>query len=167
MFNPIEEYQKFRNRIGKPIRPIVELQKNGSIVNIVTNTIQDGNIIQNTYQSEVYELHPDDKASAIYIDGIFKGMGFFAGDEGQILRIQKDVDLFEEVHDKDGNIEYDDEGKPKLRQVVIASYKGIFGKLVDANLIERGSALKMSLGGVIVYCLLVFVIGWFLGSTWR
>ena len=134
------------SRVGKPIRPLIELQKNGSIVNVITTAVQDGNLITDKYKSEAWELHPESTASAIYIDGLFRGMGFFAGEEGQILNIKKDVVLLD---DKGNN--------------VTASYKGIFGKLLDAALYERGSALKPSMMQTLVYCGLVGLMGFMAG----
>lgn len=138
MFNPLNILRKFKSRLGKPIRPLIELQKNASIVNVITTAVQDGNLINDTYKSEAWEVQPGTTSSAIYIDGVFKGMGFFAGEEGQILNIKKDVVLLDEKGDN-----------------VTASYKGIFGKLLDAALYERGSALKPSMTQTLVYCVLV------------
>jgi hypothetical protein len=138
MFNLFDTIRKYRSRLGKPIRPIVELQKNARIVNILTTPVQDGNIINDTYRSEGWEVSPDSVASAIYIDGVFKGMGFFAGEEGVILTVRKEVIILDEK-----------------ANVITASYKGIIGRLLDANLIERGSALKPSLTQTLIYCLLV------------
>ena len=100
--------------------------------------MQDGNIISDTYRAEGWEVLPTQKAHAIYIDGIFKGMGFFADEVGCILNVSKEVD----VQDMKGN---------KLT----AAFKGIIGKLLDAQLIERGSALKASFSDKIIW----FVIG--------
>jgi hypothetical protein len=137
------------SRIGKPIRPLIELQKNGSIVNVITTAVQDGNLITDAYKAEAWEVHPEQTASAIYIDGIFKGMGFFAGEEGQILQIKKDVVLL----DGKGN-------------VVTASYKGIFGKLLDAALYERGSALKPSMMQTLIYVFLAGLMMFMAGMTY-
>lgn len=137
------------SRIGKPIRPLIELQKNGSIVNVITTAVQDGNLISDAYKAEAWEVHPESIASAIYIDGIFKGMGFFAGEEGQILTIKKDVVLLD---DKGHNI--------------TASYKGIFGKLLDAALYERGSALKPSMMQTIIYCILTGLMMFMAGMSY-
>ena len=137
MYNPLNTIRRFMSRIGKPIRPLIELQKNGSIVNVITTAVQDGNLISDTYKAEAWEVHPESTASAIYIDGVFRGMGFFAGEEGQILNIKKDVVLLD---DKGNN--------------VTATYKGIFGKILDAALYERGSALKPSMMQTMIYCLL-------------
>ena len=141
------------SRVGKPIRPLIELQKNGSIVNILTTTVQDGNVITDKYKSEAWEVQPKSIASAIYIDGIFKGMGFFAGEEGVIIPVKKEVELYtyksdinkEPIVDKDGNL---------ILIEITAAYKGIIGKLLDAALIERGSALKPSMMQTIIYCFL-------------
>lgn len=149
MFNPFETIRKFQSRIGKPIRPIIELQKNGSIVNIVTTAVQTENLISDTYHAEGWEIDSDTAASAIYVDGIFKGMGFFAGEEGKVLKIVKDVNLI------------DSEGK-----VITASYKGIIGKLLDASLYERGSALKPSMMQTLIYCALVGIMCFMAGMSY-
>jgi hypothetical protein len=149
LFNPLNTIRRFLYRIGKPVRPIIELQKDGSIVNIITNTVQDGNIISDTHKVEAWEVYPDNLASAIYIDGLFKGMGFFAGEEGQILKIKKDVVL----------MDYKGE-------TVTAAYKGIFGKLLDASLYERGSALKPSMTQTIIYCILVAISMFMAGMSY-
>ena len=149
MYNPLDTVRRFLLRIGKPIRPIIELQKGGSIVNIITTTVQTENLISDTYHAEGWEVQPDSKASAIYVDGLFKGMGFFAGEEGVILSIRKDVELL----DKDGN-------------VITASYKGIIGKLLDASLYERGSALKPSMMQTLIYCALVGLVAFMAGMSY-
>lgn len=149
MFNPIDTLRRFRSRIGKPIRPIIEIQKDGSIVNVITTTVQTQNLINDTHRVEAWEVRPKDKASAIYIDGVFKGMGFFVGEEGVILQVKKDVDIRSPVLDKDG--------KPvpgEFKQITFAA-KGILGQLLDASLYERGSALKPSMMTTLIYCFLV------------
>lgn len=163
MFNPLNTLRKFQSRIGKPIRPIIELQKEGMIVNILTKTIQTENMISDALKSEAWLLPPETPASAIYVDGIFKGMGFFAGEEGVVLKIQKDVLLQEEVDTQDasGNT------VKKIQDTIRASYKGLFGKLLDASLIERGSALKPSMMQTLIYCLLVGLVAFMMGMSWR
>ena len=141
------------SRVGKPIRPLIELQKNGSIINILTTTVQDGNVITDKYKSEAWEVQPKSVASAIYIDGIFKGMGFFAGEEGAILNVEKDINLKGIVIGDDGKQKFDVNGDPVLQPITFAA-KGILGKLLDAALIERGSALKPSMMQTLIYCLL-------------
>ena len=141
------------SRVGKPIRPLIELQKNGSIVNVITTAVQDGNLITDKYKSEAWEVYPGSLASAIYIDGIFKGMGFFAGEEGAILNVEKNVNLKGIVIGDDGKQKFDVNGDPVLQPVTFAA-KGIMGKLLDAALIERGSALKPSMMQTLIYCFL-------------
>jgi len=194
MYNPLETIRKFQSRLGKPIRPIIELQKNGSVVNIVTNTIQCENMISDTYRVEAWELHPETKASAIYIDGVFKGMGFFAGEEGHILstkiediredeqegidqedllgmevgttmKVQKDVELYNIVKDKEGNPVLNDKGEWTAVRILTAAYKGINGKLLDASILERGSALKPSFMQTAIYCVLVGLTCFMMGMT--
>lgn len=138
MYNPLDTIRKFQSRLGKPIRPIIELQKDARIINILTTPVQEGNLINDTYRSEGWEVPSDSTASAVYIDGVFKGMGFFAGEEGVILKIKKEVTI------------ENPEGK-----IITASYKGIIGRLLDANLIERGSALKPSMMQTLIYCFLI------------
>jgi len=138
MFNLIDLYRKFKSRLGKPIRPIIELQKGCAVVNILTTPVQDGNIITDTYHSEGWEVQPTQLAHAIYIDGVFKGMGFFADEVGAILNVSKEV-----------------EATDPLGKKLTAAFKGIIGQLLDAQLIERGSALKPSLTQTLIYCILV------------
>lgn len=163
LFNPFDILRKFQSRIGKPIRPIIELQKEGMVINILTKTIQTENMINDPLKSEAWLLPPETPASAIYIDGIFKGMGFFAGEEGVILKIQKDVSLQEEVVIEDAS------GKhvKVIRNSILASYKGLFGKLLDASLIERGSALKPSMMQTLIYCGLVGLTAFMMGMSWQ
>ena len=141
------------SRIGKPIRPLIELQKNASIVNVITTTVQDGNLITDKYKSEAWEVYPTATASAIYIDGIFKGMGFFAGEEGTILKVEKNVDLKGVLLDEDGKPKLDKDGNKILMPITFAA-KGDLGKLLDAALYERGSALKPSMMQTLIYCFL-------------
>ena len=141
------------SRVGKPIRPLIELQKNGSIVNVLTTTVQDGNLITDKYKSEAWEVYPGSTASAIYIDGIFAGMGFFAGEEGAILNVEKDVNLKGIVIGDDGKQKFDVNGDPVLQPITFAA-KGDLGKLLDAALYERGSALKPSMMQTLIYCFL-------------
>jgi hypothetical protein len=149
MFNPIDSVRRFRSRIGKPIRPIIEIQKDASIVNVITTTFQTQNLINDSSRVEAWEVHPKARASAIYIDGVFKGMGFFAGEEGVILQVKKDVDIQGPALDKDGKII-----PGELKRITFAA-KGILGQLLDASLYERGSALKPSMMTTIIYCVLV------------
>lgn len=149
MYNPLDTLRRFRSRIGKPIRPIIELQKDGSIVNVITTAVQEGNLINDTYKAEAWEIPVGSRAVAIYIDGIFKGMGFFAGEEGVILSLRKDV----EILDKAGN-------------VITAAYKGILGRLLDAGLYERGSALKPSMMQTIVYCVMTAALFFMAGMSY-
>ena len=65
------------------------------------------------------------------------------------LSIRKDVELL----DKDGN-------------VITASYKGIIGKLLDASLYERGSALKPSMMQTLIYCALVGLVAFMAGMSY-
>lgn len=153
------------SRIGKPIRPLIELQKNGSIVNVITTAVQDGNLITDAYKAEAWEVHPSSTASAIYIDGIFKGMGFFAGEEGAILQVNKDVNLKGLVIGDDGKPKRDADGNLILQPITFAA-KGILGKLLDAALYERGSALKPSMMQTIIYVLLAGLMMFMAGMTY-
>jgi hypothetical protein len=147
--NPLDTLKKFRSRLGKPVRPIIELQKNGSIVNVNTTTVQTENLISDVYRGEAWELSPGSVASAIYVDGLFKGMGFFVGDEGVILTIRKDV----EIHDEDG-------------KDITMAYKGVIGRLLDASLLERGSALKPTMTQVLFYAAMAFAFGAMVGASY-
>jgi hypothetical protein len=149
MYNPLDTFRRFQSRIGKPIRPIIELQKDASIVNILTTPVQTENLINDTYRAEGWEIPAGSRARAIYIDGLFKGMGFFAGEEGIILDMGKVVEL----QDKEGH-------------TITASYKGIIGKLLDASLYERGSALKPSMMQTLIYCALFGLVAFMLGMSY-
>ncbi|MBE3136063.1 MAG: hypothetical protein IMZ43_01500 [Thermoplasmata archaeon] len=164
MFNPFNILRKFQSRIGKPIRPIIELQKEGMIINILTKTIQTENMISDNLKSEAWLLPPETPASAIYIDGIFRGMGFFAGEEGIVLKIQKDVSLQEEVDITDATTGITIK---RVQNTIRASYKGLFGKLLDASLIERGSALKPSMMQTLIYCVLVGLVAFMMGMMYQ
>ena len=149
MINPLDTIKRFKSRLGKPIRPIIELQKDGSIVNVITTAVQEGNLINDTYKAEGWEIPVDSRASAIYIDGVFKGMGFFAGEEGVVLQVKKEVEIVD-----------------KLGGIITASYKGIIGKLLDAGLYERGSALKPSMMQTVVWCLMTAVLFFMVGMSY-
>ena len=157
MYNPIQHIKKLRSRLGKPIRPVIELQKGSSVVNIVTETIQTENMIQDVYRAEAWEVHPTDKASAIYIDGVFKGMGFFASEEGVILQVKTDVQLEKEI---------EVDGKKTTIRILNASFKGLFSKLLDGSIIERGSALKPSMTQTIIYCVIVGLMAFMMGMSY-
>lgn len=150
MFNPLNTIRKFQSRIGKPIRPIVEVRNGGAVISIVTNSIEDGNVIRNTYQDQTWGKNPDITASAIYIDGLFKGMGYCSGEEGVLLKIEKHVELFKQDIDASGKLLSD-----KLIPVLPITYTGLFSKAIDGALIEKGSALKSSIGDKILW----FIIG--------
>ena len=149
MYNPLDTIRRFASRIGKPIRPIIELQKDASIVNIITSSVQTENMINDVYHTEAWEVTPDSRASAIYIDGVFKGMGFFVGEEGVVLSIKKDVVI-------------EDEDKHNIT----AAYKGLLGRLLDASLLERGSALKPSMMQTLIYCALVGLFMFMAGMSY-
>ena len=87
--NPIESIQKFRSRMGKPIRPVIELQKDCSLVNIITTSVQDGNVVRDFAHDETWTVDPSQKSIAVYIEGVFKGLGHFASEEGVVVDIEK------------------------------------------------------------------------------
>jgi hypothetical protein len=153
LYNPLDTVRRFRSRVGKPIRPIVEIQKNCSVVNVITTTVQTGNLINDAYRVEAWELPPDAKAFALYIDGIFKGMSYFAGEEGRILDATKEVNIQGPVMDTNGKYLLDAEGKPIMQKINFAA-KGILGALFDAELYKLGSALKPSMMQTLIYCAL-------------
>jgi hypothetical protein len=181
MYNPLDTIRCFQSKLGKPIRPIIELQKGVSIVNINTRTVQDGNLISDPLRAEAWEVPPEAKASAIYIDGLFKGMGFFTGEEGCILQVNKDVKLYgpvmdekgkpiqkevrRKVTDPDGTEREEITHEPLLQQITFAA-KGILGKLLDAGLYERGSALKPSMMQTLIYCALVGLTFFMMGMSY-
>jgi hypothetical protein len=165
MYNPLDTIRRFVSRIGKPIRPIIELQKGGSIVNIITSSVQTENVISDTYHTEAWEVMPDSKASAVYIDGIFKGMGFFAGEEGVVIPIKKETELYTYKSDPSGVPVIDKNGNLVLIRVT-AAYKGIIGRLLDASLYERGSALKPSMMQTLIYCGLTGLVFFMFGMSY-
>jgi hypothetical protein len=150
MFNPLNILRKFQSRIGKPIRPIIEFRDGGAVINIVTNTIEDGNVIKNSYQEQVWGKNPSIQASAVYVDGLYKGMGYCAGEEGVLLKIEKLVKLFKQDIDETGKKISDN-----LVPVLPITYTGLFSKAIDGAIIEKGSALKSSIGDKILW----FIIG--------
>lgn len=164
MYNPLDTIRIFRSRLGKPIRPIIELQKGGSIVNVITSSVQTENLINDAYHSEAWEVPPESVASAIYVDGVFKGMGFFAGEEGVVLSVKKDVTIHKDAEQvvNGQNVVTG----VKFSGNITAAYKGILGRLLDASLYERGSALKPSLMQTIVYCFLVALVAFMLGMSY-
>ena len=147
MYNPLDTIRRFQSRIGKPIRPIIELQKDGSIINIITTSVQTEQMVSDVYRVTGWEVQPGQKTSALYIDGLYKGQSFFAGEEGAILNISK------EVKDEKGN-------------TVVFSYSGLFGKLLDASLIERGSALKASFMEKAIWAFMGLLMGAMMGFTY-
>jgi hypothetical protein len=165
MYNPLDTVRRFLTRIGKPIRPIIELQKGGSIVNVITTTVQTENLISDTFHAEGWEIQPDSKASAIYIDGLFKGMGFFAGEEGVVIPVKKEVELYTYATDANKQPLYKSDGTPILVSIT-ASYKGIIGKLLDASLYERGSALKPSMMQTLIYAGMALLLGFMAGMSY-
>jgi hypothetical protein len=165
MYNPLDTVRRFLTRIGKPIRPIIELQKGGSIVNVITTTVQTENLISDTFHAEGWEIQPDSKASAIYVDGLFKGMGFFAGEEGVVIPVKKEVELYTYATDANKQPLYDKDGKP-IYVSITAAYKGIIGKLLDASLYERGSALKPSMMQTLIYAGMALLLGFMAGMSY-
>ena len=155
MINPFESIQKFRSRLGKPIRPIVEIQSDASVVNIVTNSIQDGNVIRDFAHDETWVKPTDAKTTAIYIDGVFKGMGYYASEEGVICNVKKEVTLQRE--DSEGNIS----------SVFNFTYKGIFSKMIDAKLLEMGSALKSTMTDKLIFGIIGLLAGIVLSGAWK
>lgn len=154
MFNPFDTIRRFQSRMGKPIRPIVEIQKDGTSINVITTTIQTGNLINDTSRVEAWEVPPTAKSFALYVDGIFKGMSYFVGEEGTVLEIKKEVELYGPVMDPTtGKPVMDKDGNPVLRRITFAA-KGILGALFDAELYKLGSALKPSMMQTLIYCML-------------
>ena len=147
MYNPLDTIRRWQSRIGKPIRPIIELQKNGSIVNVITTSVQTEQMISDTYHTTAWEVRPHHRSHAIYVDGVYKGQGFFAGEEGIILDVEKEVT--------------DDNGHR-----ITFSYSGLFGKLLDASLIERGSALKASTMQILIWSAVALAFGFMAGMSY-
>jgi hypothetical protein len=116
---------------------------------VLTTTVQTENLINDPMKTEAWEVHPDDQMVAVYVDGLFKGMGYVAGEEGVILKVKKEV----RIEDKKGND-------------ITLSYKGIIGKLLDASLYERGSALKPSMMQTLIYCALVGLLAFMMGMSY-
>lgn len=155
MINPFESIQKFRSRLGKPIRPVVEIQSDASVVNIITNSIQDGNVIRDFAHDETWVKPTDAKTTAVYIDGVFKGMGYYASEEGVICNVNKEITLQRE--DTEGNIS----------NVFNFSYKGIFSKMIDAKLLEMGSALKSTMTDKLIFGFIGLLVGIVLSGAWK
>ena len=161
MQNPLDTIRQWQSRLGKPIRPIIEIKKNASMCSIITTTIETENMIQDQYRNTAWELHPDDQAVSLYVDGIFKGVGYFAGEEGQILKMEKKVSLFREDLDEEGNRISD-----KCIPVLLASYSGLHSKLLDASLLERASALKPPMMEKLIFCGVGILIGVLVGMSY-
>jgi hypothetical protein len=161
MQNPLDTIRKWQAKLGKPIRPIVEFQKGTSVCSIVTNSIQTENMIQDQYQNKAWEVHPNDQSVALYIDGVFRGIGHYAGEEGQILNLKKEVSLFREDLDEDGT-----RLSSNWIPVLCASYSGLHSKLLDASLLERASALKPSLMEKLIFCGVGVLIGIMVGMSY-
>lgn len=148
--------------MGKPIRPVIELQKDCSLVNIITTSVQDGNVVRDFAHDETWAVDPSQKSIAVYIDGVFKGLGHFASEEGVVVDIEKSITLEREVEktDKEGNITKTTISGYRL------IYKGIFSKLIDGAIVERGSALKPNMTQTIIYCVLVGLTGFMMGMAY-
>ena len=162
---------------------------------MITSSVQTENLINDTYHTEAWEVPPDSIASAIYVDGVFKGMGFFAGEEGRVLdvsfddlredvkegidpedllgqevgtvaQVEKNVELYGPVIDEVTNKpRKNDKGDYILQRITFAA-KGILGRLLDASLYERGSALKPSMMQTLIYCFLVGAFAFMAGVSY-
>jgi hypothetical protein len=148
MQNPLDYIRRIQSRLGKPLRPVIELQSGASIVSITTTSVQDGNIISDVYKQEGWEVPPKAKSRPLWIDGIYKGQCFFVTEEGAILDVLKEVEAeTPEWIDSFGVIH-------KSKKIIV-SFKGTIGSLLDAELLKRGSALKPSMMQTMIYCFLV------------
>lgn len=161
MINPLDTLRKFQSRLGKPIRPIVEFQKQGSILHVITTSIETENMIQDQYRNEAWQLHPESKSTAVYVDGVFKGIGFYACEEGHTVNIDMNIEIFREDRDTNGKLNSD-----RLIPVIKAAYKGLNSKLLDASLLERASALKASLMEKLIFCGIGVLIGILMGMSY-
>lgn len=121
-------------------------------------------MINDAYHSEAWEVLPGAKASAIYVNGLFKGMGFFACEEGVVLEIEKNVHLEAPVI-VDGKPKLNEKGEMVLTKVTFAA-KGILGRLLDASLYERGSALKPSMMQTLIYVVLAGLVAFMMGMSY-
>lgn len=159
MKNPMVMYRTWMARLGKPIRPIVELQKGGTLINIVTTSKETiGGIIQDEYSGSAWEFYPSDETKAIYVDGVYKGQGYFVGEEGHVLSIKKDVELFKEGKDKQGSL---------IRIPILSLvFKGINSKVLDAAILEMGSSLKSSFTDKLVWAFIGFLLGYVVVSAY-
>jgi len=160
--NPLDTIRKFQSRLGKPIRPIIEIQKEGSITSILTNTIQTENMIQDQYRNEAWQLDSNCKCTALYIDGVFKGIGYYAHEKGTTIDIKVNVEAYSE------EIEELLEGEKRIiyKGTLHANYKGLLSKLLDASLLERASALKPSLMEKLIFCGIGILIGVLMGMSY-
>ena len=178
MSNPFETLQKFKSRLGKPVRPIIELQKDCSLVNIITNPVQEGNAIRDYAHDETWLCDPNTKTTAVYIDGVFKGLGHFATEEGYCINAEKVVEPLREIpNDKIKEnceivpaSELPEGVKPTPGHTIVKglklSYKGIFSRLLDGGIIERGSQLKPAMTQTLVYCALVGLTMFMMGMSY-
>ena len=149
MQNPLDRVKRFTAKLGKPIRPIAEIQKRGTILNVITTTIENGNVIQDTAGMQIWEKPADARSIAIYVDGVFKGIGFFAEETGILPNVEVIIDAED----------------PKKNKI-LASYKGIGGQLLDAAIIERGSALKASFADKLVFAGIGLLLGILAGMSY-
>lgn len=161
MFNPIETVQKIKSRLGKPVRPVIELQKNASILNIITNSIQDGNVLRDTYHDETWAIDPESRSVAVYIDGVFKGIGHWACELGVTTNLTMDIKPQKEIE-----ITKDGETTTTKVPAFVMVFKGIFSKLIDGAIIEKGSALKPSMMQTIIYCIVALAFGFMAGMSY-
>lgn len=163
MYNPIAHLKQIRARFGMPLRPIVEFEKDGTIVNVITTSVQDNDFVNDAYHEQRWALTSESKPIALYLNGVYTGMGYVASDEGVVCSITKDIqiDAEKEITKPDGTTE----------RITVPAYrltfKGIISKLIDGEIIRRGSSLSVSMTQTLVYCALALMIGLMAGMSWK
>ena len=83
---------------------------------------------------------------------------------GQTVEIEKDVQVYGPVV-VDGKPKINDKGEIVIKRITFAA-KGILGRLLDASLYERGSALKPSMMQTLIYVVLAGLVAFMMGMSY-
>jgi hypothetical protein len=83
---------------------------------------------------------------------------------GQTIEVEKDVQVYGPVM-VDGKPKVNEKGEMVLKKITFAA-KGILGRLLDASLYERGSALKPSMMQTLIYVLLASLVAFMMGMSY-